>query len=137
MASAKMLRAELWVHRNKTWMLGLSDIFISKKLTDFVNGMGLDLAALALTAVFRQISQHCIHAIEMRSVNQVAPAALLADQVGMHQAFEVKRQGVGFHIHMGGQLPGGEPRGASLHQGPEYLQPRGLGQGGESLHDRC
>jgi hypothetical protein len=100
-ASAKMLRAELWVHRNKTWMLGLSDIFISKGLTDFVNGMGLDLAALALAAVFRQISQHRIHAIEMRPVNQVATAALLADQVGMHQAFEVKRQGVGRHIHVG------------------------------------
>ena len=106
-------------------------------LTNFANFGGLDLAALALAAVFRQIGQHRIHAIEMRPVNQVAPAALLADQVGMHQAFEVKRQGVGCHIHMGRQLPGGEPRGASLHQGPEYLQPRGLGQGGEGLHDRC
>jgi hypothetical protein len=136
MASAKMLRAELWVHRNKTWMLGLSDIFISKELTDFVNGMGLDLAALALTAVFRQISQHCIHAIEMRSVNQVAPAALLADQVGMHQAFEVKRQSIGRHIHVGRQFTGCEPCGAGLHQSAKYLQPRGLGQGCEGKYNR-
>jgi hypothetical protein len=70
-------------------------------LTNFVDVGGLDLTALALATVFRQIGQHGIHPIEMRPVNQVATDALLADQVGMHQAFEVKRQGIGRHIHMG------------------------------------
>ena len=105
-------------------------------LTNFADIGGLDLTALALAAVFRQIGQHGIHAIKMRPVNQVATDALLADQVGMHQAFEVKRQGIGRHIHVGCQSPRCEPCGPGLDQSAKYLQPRGLGQGGEGLNDR-
>ena len=78
-------------------------------LTNFADISGLDLTALALAAVFRQVGQQGIHPIEMRPVNQVATDALLTDQVGVHQAFEVKGQGIGCHIHVGGQCPRGEP----------------------------
>ena len=106
-------------------------------LTNFADIGGLDLTALALAAVFRQIGQHGIHAIKMRPVNQVATDALLADQVGMHQAFEVKRQGIGRHIHVGCQSPRCEPCGPGLDQSAKYLQPRGLSQGCEGLNNSC
>jgi hypothetical protein len=65
---------------------------VSLVSTGFANVFGGDFTSLTLTTVLRQISQHRIHAVVLGPVNQVAATALLRNQVGVHQLFEVKRQ---------------------------------------------
>ena len=49
----------------------------------------------------------------------------------MRQLLEVKRQGVGRHLQLGGQVAGGQPRRARHHQRTEDPQAHLLGQGCE------
>jgi len=49
-------------------------------------------ASLALAAVLGQEIHQSVHARKLDSVNQIATATLLRDQIGMQQLFEVKGQ---------------------------------------------
>jgi hypothetical protein len=46
-----------------------------------------------LAAVFGEVCEHTIHLAKFHPINQVSTVSLLADQSGIHQLFEVKRQG--------------------------------------------
>jgi hypothetical protein len=85
-----MLRAELWVHRKSTFNGFASVTLNSFSLTTFTNFLRADFAGIPLATVLGQIREHCIHAVVLRSVNQVAPTALLRNQVCIHQLFQMK-----------------------------------------------
>jgi hypothetical protein len=85
-----MLRAELWVHKKSTFKGFASVTLESLGLTGFTNFLRIHLAGVPLATVLRQISQYRIHAVVLRSVNQVATTALLRNQIGVHQLFQVK-----------------------------------------------
>jgi hypothetical protein len=85
-----MLRAELWVHRKSTFN-GLSSVTLdSLGLAGFANILRADLAGLPLATVLGQEGQHCIHAVVLRPINQVAATALLRNEICVHQLFQVK-----------------------------------------------
>lgn len=68
-ASAKMLRAVLWVQRKSTFN-GLASVTLdSFALTSFTNSFGVDFARLPLATVLGQVRQHSIHAVELGSIN--------------------------------------------------------------------
>jgi hypothetical protein len=96
-ASAKMLRAVLWVQRKSTFN-GLASVTLdSFALTSFTNSFGVDFARLPLATVLGQVRQHSIHAVELGSINQVSATALLRNQVCVHQLFQMKRKSVCGH----------------------------------------
>src|SRR4051812_33522834 len=58
-------------------------------------GGRLRQALLALAAVFGQVGEHAIHAVEHDPVHQIAPDALLGDEAGVHQLLEVEGKAAG------------------------------------------
>src|SRR4051812_33322130 len=52
-------------------------------------------ALLTLAAVFGEVGEHAVHAVEHDAVHEVAADPLLGDQAGMHQLLEVEGQAAG------------------------------------------
>jgi hypothetical protein len=53
----------------------------------------LDTGTGALAAVFGEIAEQRVHLIELHPVDQVATDALLGDEVGVEEFFEVEGEG--------------------------------------------
>jgi hypothetical protein len=123
-----MLRAELWVHKNKTFK-GMSWVMMSA----FTGCCHVGQASLALAAVLGQKTQHRVHAVKLGTVNQIPAAALLRDQIGMQQLFQVKRQGRRRDGQLLRQRSRGQPDRALHHQQAEYLQTVRLRQCGQGF----
>ena len=79
----------------------------------------------------REVSEQRGHVIELRAVDQAAPAALVRHQLGVHQLLEVERQRRRRHAQRGRQGPGRQPQRRGAHQGTKHPQPHGLGQCGQ------
>jgi len=89
---------------------------------------GIKAAFSALAAVLGEVGQQAIHLSEFDPVDQVTPAALLADQAGHHQPLEVKRQRGVWNAQSIPQRAGRSALRAGHHQGSEHLQSIGLRQ---------
>jgi hypothetical protein len=85
-----MLRAELCVHKKSTFNDLISVTLNFQKLTAFANVFRAKLASLPLTTVLGQISQYGIHAVVLGPIDQMTTTALLRNEIGMHQLFQVK-----------------------------------------------
>ena len=75
-----------------------------------------------------QVAQKVTHVLEGRAVNEVTSIALLADQIGVHQLFEVEGQCGGGHLQLRRQIPGRESLRPCDNQGAKDTQTHGLGQ---------
>jgi hypothetical protein len=84
-----------------------------------------------LTTVFGEVTQETIHGADRRAINQVATLALLSDEPGMSQLFEMKGQRIGRDIQLIGKDSGREPINTGNNKGTEHTQAHTLGQGGE------
>jgi hypothetical protein len=85
-----MLRAELCVHRKSTFSVCVSVTLNFLELTAFANVFGAQLTGLPLATVLGQVGQNCIHAVVLSPVDQMTTTALLRNEIGMHQLFQVK-----------------------------------------------
>jgi hypothetical protein len=64
--------------------------FKLSKLTAFANVLRGQLAGLPLATVLGQVSQYGIHAVVLGPIDQMTTTALLRNEIGMHQLFQVK-----------------------------------------------
>jgi hypothetical protein len=85
-----MLRAELCVHKKSTFNGLISVTLNFQKLTAFANVLRGQLAGLPLATVLGQVSQYGIHAVVLGPIDQMTTTALLRNEIGMHQLFQVK-----------------------------------------------
>ncbi|OGA83196.1 MAG: hypothetical protein A2711_14050 [Burkholderiales bacterium RIFCSPHIGHO2_01_FULL_63_240] len=88
-----------------------------------------------MAAKLSQVAQKVIHVLEGRAVNEVTSIALLTDQIGVHQLFQVEGQCGGGHLQLRRQIPWRESLRASDNQGTKDTQTHGLGQCGEGFND--
>ena len=79
-----------------------------------------------------EVVEQRVHVIELRAVDQAAPAALLRHQLRMQQLFQVKRKRRRRHTQRGRQGPRRQPLRRRTHQSAKHPQPHGLGQSGQS-----
>jgi hypothetical protein len=85
-----MLRAELCVHRKSTFNGLISVTLNLQKLTAFANVFRGQLAGLPLATVLGQVNQYGIHSVVLGPIDQMSTTALLRNEKGMDQLFQLK-----------------------------------------------
>src|SRR6185437_7005465 len=91
----------------------------------------------AAATIFSQKNEKIAHRLIVDGVDDGAAFAARTNQFRIRKNQKLRRQRVGGHAKAAGDFACRHARRASLHQKPEYLQPRVLRDGGKALDGRC
>ena len=89
------------------------------------------LFRVAPAAVFHQVGDQIVHRDVVGAVDDRAAVAPAPHQPRVFQVIQMEREGRRRNAELGADFAGGHSVGAALHQHPEHVEPRFLGEGGE------